>query len=73
MLTFVAIPLTCWLCALLAAPCKPLPDHEMQELAYRHLVGRQQLLLACAVVATVAVAIVLVLTALALPSSATGQ
>lgn len=47
---FVVVPLTCWLCALIATPARPRTGDEVQELVYRHLVGRQQrlALLACA-------------------------
>ena len=65
MLAFVAVPLTCWMCALLAFPGKPIAGHELQELVYRRLVGRQQLLMAVAAVATLAVTIGVVISALA--------
>ncbi len=47
---FMVVPLTCWLCALIATPGKPRIGDEVQELVYLHLVGRQQrlALLACA-------------------------
>ncbi len=67
MLALIAIPITCWLCALLAIPRRPCPHHEMQEFAYCRLVGRQHLLVSYAVVATVVVAFVHLLAALALP------
>jgi len=38
-LLLALIPLTCWLCALLAIPRKPLPGDEVQELVYRRLVA----------------------------------
>jgi len=41
MLTLIAIPLTCWLCAFVAIPRKPLPGNEVQELVYARLLGRQ--------------------------------
>lgn len=52
MYLLMLIPLTCWLCALVAIPRKPLPGDEMQELVYRRLVGRHQLLVALAVLVT---------------------
>lgn len=57
MLVFAAIPLTCWLCALLAIPHPPQPGDEVQQLVYRRLVGRHQLLIACAVIVTLALAL----------------
>ena len=63
MLTVVAIPLTCWLCALIAAPRKPIPNHEVQELVYWRLVARHPLLLALATATTLVVVLVLVLSA----------
>lgn len=65
MLALIAIPLTCWLCALVAIPRTPQLGEEVQELVYRRLVGRHQLLLACAVLASLVVALVLALPALA--------
>jgi len=59
MLAFAAIPMTCWLCALLAIPQPPRANDEMQEFVYRRLVGRQHLLIACAIVATLLVALIL--------------
>jgi hypothetical protein len=46
------ISLTCWLCALIATPRKPLPGDEVQELVYRRLVGRHHMLVALAAAAT---------------------
>lgn len=57
----ITIPLTCWTCALVACPRKPLPDHEVQELIYTRLVGRQQRLIVVAVVASAAAFLILVL------------
>lgn len=53
MLAYVAIPITCWLCALVAIPRKPRVGNEIAELVYVRLLGRQQrlLLLAAAVTA----------------------
>jgi predicted MFS family arabinose efflux permease len=67
MLALIAIPITCWLCALLAIPRRPCPHHEMQEFTYRRLVGRQQLLVGCAIAATVIVAVVHLLAAIVSP------
>src|SRR5262249_26043159 len=52
MFTYVAIPLTCWLCALLALPRKPLPGNQVQELIYSRLLGRQSRLVLLALVLT---------------------
>jgi predicted secreted protein len=57
--TFAAIAFTCWLCALLTIPRRPVARDEGQELVYRRLVGRQQWLVACAVLATAVAAIAL--------------
>jgi hypothetical protein len=53
----VAIATTCWGCALLAIPRKPLPGNEVAELVYSRLLGRQQRLVLAAAAATVAVVI----------------
>jgi hypothetical protein len=53
------IPLTCWLCALVAIPRRPMPGDEAQELAYRRLVGRYHWLLLGAAAMTVALALAL--------------
>jgi hypothetical protein len=61
MLAYAAIPLTCWLCALVAIPRKARIGNEVEELVYARLLGRQQrlVLLACIVSAlTVGTAIV---------------
>lgn len=63
MTIYAVIPLTCWLCALLAIPRRPMPDHEEQELAYRRLVARHQIMLALAAVTTLVFVLVLVLRA----------
>jgi hypothetical protein len=57
MLTYAAIPLTCRLCVLLAIPGRPRAAEEVQELAYRRLVGRHQLLIACATATTFVLAL----------------
>lgn len=54
MLASAAIPLTFWLCALLAAPRTPLPGNEMAERVYNRLLGRQEMLRLLAIAATVA-------------------
>ncbi len=60
MLTFALVPLTCWLCALLALPRRPLPGNEVQELVYARLLGRQQRLVLLALVVSVVVAFAVV-------------
>ncbi len=52
MIALLFIAGTCWLCALLAIPRKPLPGNETQELVYRRLIGRHQLLVALAFAVT---------------------
>lgn len=54
MLTCIAIPLTCWLCAMLAIPRKPIYGDEVAELVYRSLGRRQQLLVDLAAAVTLA-------------------
>src|SRR3954469_11220852 len=62
MITLAAVSLTCWLCALLAMPRRPLPNNEVQELVYARLLGRQQILMLLALIVT-AVALLALLTA----------
>jgi hypothetical protein len=50
MMTYISIALTCWLCALVAVPQKPLPGNEAQELVYARLLGRHQRLVILALV-----------------------
>jgi hypothetical protein len=52
MVTLAAVALACWLCALLAMPRKPRLNDEVQELVYARLLGRQQVLMLVALVAT---------------------
>lgn len=52
MFTIAAIPITCWLCALIALPRRPLPDNEVQEIVYSRLLGRQRLLALFALLVT---------------------
>ncbi len=59
MSVYAVIPVTCWLCALLAIPRKPTLDHEAQELVYRRLVARQQWMVAGAILATALAALAL--------------
>jgi hypothetical protein len=61
MFAYVAIPLTCWLCALLARPRRPCLGNEVQELAYARLLGRQQWLMLLAFTATMALVMFLIL------------
>lgn len=62
-----AIPLTCWLCALVAMPRKPQWGNEVEELVYSRLLGRQQRLVMLAFGLTVAAILTFVL---ALPGRA---
>ncbi len=52
MFAYAVIPLTCWACALLAAPRRPAFGNEEDELVYSRLLGRQELLRLLAIVAT---------------------
>jgi hypothetical protein len=63
MLTLIAVPLTCWLCALLAIPRRPLPGNETQELVYGRLLGRQQHLTLLAFLLTIVAAFAIALSA----------
>jgi hypothetical protein len=54
MLTLIAIPITCWLCALVAIPRRPRLGNEGEELVYARMLGRQQRLMLLALVATLA-------------------
>lgn len=47
-----------WLSALLATPRRPRPADELADLVFARLVGRQQWMVAAAIVATAAVAFV---------------
>lgn len=62
MLAYAAIPLTCWLCALIAAPRRPRVGNEVAELVYIRLLGRQQWLVLLAAVATAVLFVALVIT-----------
>lgn len=42
MLAFAAISLTCWLCAAIAAPPRPMLGNEVAQGVYTRLLGRQQ-------------------------------
>jgi hypothetical protein len=53
MLTCIALALTCWLCAFVASPRKPLPGTEVQELVYVRLLGRWERVVLLAVVMTI--------------------
>jgi hypothetical protein len=61
-MTIIAIALTCWLCALAAAPQKPLPGNEAQELVYARLIGRREWVMLLAVVMTVVAFVSIIMT-----------
>lgn len=67
MYLIAAIPLTCWLCALIAIPRSPRVGNEVAELVYARLLGRQQWLVLLASVLTGAALLAIIL---ALPSHA---
>ena len=52
-MTFIAVALTCWLCALVASPQKPLPGNEVQELVYARLLGRRERVMLLAIAMTI--------------------
>ncbi len=59
MLILTAIPITCWICAVVAIPRRPHPGNEVQELVYVQLLGRQQRLVLLAGAVTVATLLIL--------------
>jgi hypothetical protein len=63
MIAWTLVPLTCWLCALMARPTRPLPGSEVQERVYNRLLGRQQrlVLLACMATALLVLGMLLML------------
>jgi hypothetical protein len=63
MWNLIAIPFTCWLCALVAHPRKPRLGNEVQELVYIRLVGRQQRLLLLAAILIALIMLTLLLDA----------
>lgn len=67
MLAYAAIPLTCWLCALVAAPRTPRIGDAVEARVYARLLGRSQLLWYLAIAAT---AVALLVAVLSLPSHA---
>ncbi len=67
MYLIAAIPLTCWLCALIAIPRSPRVGNEVEELVYARLLGRQQWLVLLASVLTGAALLAIIL---ALPGHA---
>jgi hypothetical protein len=62
MWSLIAIALTCWVCTLVAAPRRPLPGNEVEELVYARLLGRQQRLLLLALLVTVVAVLAFVVT-----------
>lgn len=54
MQALIAVTLTCWLCALIAQPRRPLHGGEVAELVYARLLGRQQRIALLASVVTLA-------------------
>ncbi len=60
MWALIAIPGTCWLCALLAQPRQPLLGNEIEELVYRRLLGRQHRVVLLALLLTLAAFIALI-------------
>jgi len=62
MLAYAAIPLTCWLAALIAAPRRPRLGNEIEELVYSRLLGRQELLRLLAIIVTAVAFFALILT-----------
>jgi len=54
MFAYAAIPLTCWLAAVIATPRRPRLGNDVEELVYARLLGRQQILRFVALIATMA-------------------
>lgn len=51
---------TLWIAAFIAAPHKPLPNNEVQELVYARLLGRQQRIILLALIVTATAFFVLI-------------
>src|SRR5262245_9264455 len=62
MVTLALVSLTCWACAVVAHPRKPLLGHEVEELVYARLLGRQQRLILLALLVTGVLALVFAVT-----------
>jgi hypothetical protein len=62
MVALATIPLTCWLCAWLARPSKPLRDNEVQELVYGRLLGSDRRLTLLALLLTGGMLLCVILT-----------
>jgi hypothetical protein len=62
MFILMTVPLTCWLCVLVASPRRPRLGNEVEELVYTRLLGRQQLLTLLAIVMTAMAGLIIVLT-----------
>ncbi|MHB8644964.1 MAG: hypothetical protein ACYDAR_04145 [Thermomicrobiales bacterium] len=72
MFAYVAIPFTCWVCALIATPRKARLGNEVEELVYTRLLGRQHRLVLVALIATAVMFFILMVTAVqpaALPAN----
>jgi hypothetical protein len=52
MWAYLAIPLTCWVCALVARPRRPQIGNDVAELVYARLLGRSQRVALLALVVT---------------------
>jgi hypothetical protein len=52
MWTLIAIPATCWICALVALPRRPRLGVEVEELVYARLLGKHQRLVLLAILMT---------------------
>jgi hypothetical protein len=61
MLMLAAIPITCWLCALIAKPRRPSPGNEVQEFVYSRLLGRHQQLSLLVLIVTAGAFLIFVL------------
>ncbi len=59
--TIATVAFTCWLCAFIAIPRKPLIANEVAELVYTRLLGRQQRLALLAGAMSVALLLAVVL------------
>jgi hypothetical protein len=61
MYAYAAIPLICWLCALIAIPRKPRFGNEVEELVYVRLLGRQHRVILLALIVTVVAFVAMVM------------
>jgi hypothetical protein len=62
MLAYMAVPLTCWVCALVARPRRPHIGNEVEDFIYARLLGQQQRLTLLALLLTGGMLLCMILT-----------